>query len=135
MPLLNIKDEKSMKNINLNNNEKLVFINPVIHYDNRDTNKLKILKLNKGKSGIYIWVNLNNNKSYVGSAIDLSNRLKRYYSISFLEREIIKSKIYRALLKHGYSNFSLDILEYCKIDVLREREQYYLDTLKPSYNI
>jgi hypothetical protein len=54
MPLLNIKDEKSMKNINLNNNEKLVFINPVIHYDNRDTNKLKILKLNKGKSGIYI---------------------------------------------------------------------------------
>jgi group I intron endonuclease len=45
------------------------------------------------------------------------------------------SIIYSAILKHGYDNFSLDILEYCKINVLVEREQYYLDLLKPKYNI
>jgi group I intron endonuclease len=45
------------------------------------------------------------------------------------------SIIYSALLKHGYSNFSLDILEYCEVDILIEREQYYLDILKPEYNI
>lgn len=43
--------------------------------------------------------------------------------------------LYRALLKYGYSNFKLDILEYCKPTVLIEREQYYIDKLKPDYNI
>jgi hypothetical protein len=43
--------------------------------------------------------------------------------------------IYRALLKYGYSNFSIDILEYCEPAFLIEREQYYIDLLKPEYNI
>jgi group I intron endonuclease len=38
-------------------------------------------------------------------------------------------------LKYGYSNFSLDILEYCKPDLLIKREQYYIDLLDPEYNI
>lgn len=41
----------------------------------------------------------------------------------------------RALLKYGFSSFSLEILEYCAISNCLEREQYYLDKLKPSYNI
>jgi hypothetical protein len=42
----------------------------------------------------------------------------------------------RALLKYGFSNFSLEILEHCKKkEILLEREQYYLDNLKPEYNI
>lgn len=43
--------------------------------------------------------------------------------------------IYKALLKHGYSNFSLKILEYCEPSKCVEREQYYIDLLKPEYNI
>ncbi len=43
--------------------------------------------------------------------------------------------IHNALLKYGYSNFTLDILEYCEgVDPII-REQYYLDLLKPEYNI
>jgi group I intron endonuclease len=45
------------------------------------------------------------------------------------------SIIYSALLKHGYDNFSVDILEYCEVSQLVKREQYYLDLLKPKYNI
>jgi group I intron endonuclease len=45
------------------------------------------------------------------------------------------SKIYRSLLKYGYSNFSLNILEYCKPDSLIAKEQYYIDLLNPEYNI
>jgi len=45
-----------------------------------------------------------------------------------------KSAIYSSLLKHGYSSFSLEILEYCEPDNLVTREQYYLDLLKPEYN-
>jgi group I intron endonuclease len=40
-----------------------------------------------------------------------------------------------ALLKYGDSNFQLEILEYCDPDEAIIREQYYLDLLKPEYNI
>lgn len=43
--------------------------------------------------------------------------------------------IKKALVVYGYINFKLDILEYCEPSVLLEREQCYLDTLKPEYNI
>lgn len=29
----------------------------------------------------------------------------------------------------------MEVLEYCELDILNEREQYYLDTLNPEYNI
>jgi group I intron endonuclease len=45
------------------------------------------------------------------------------------------SYIYRALLKFGYSNFSLEILEYCDPSYTIGREQYYMDLFKPEYNI
>lgn len=44
-------------------------------------------------------------------------------------------RICRALLKHGYSNFSLEILEYCEPAKCIEREGFYLNMLKPEYNI
>jgi len=63
--------------------------------------------------------------------------LTDYYSIRFLKKEIKKNNsiIYRSLVKHGYSSFSLEILEYCEPKNCIEREQYYLDLLKPEYNI
>lgn len=88
-------------------------------------------------SGIYRWVNLLNGNSYVGSSVNLVRRLKEYYSIYYLENEGKKnnSRIYRAILKIGYSNFRIEILEYCDREILIEREQLYLDTLQPEYNI
>jgi len=38
------------------------------------------------------------------------------------------------LIKNGYSKFNLEILEYCDQDLIG-REQYYIDTLNPKYNI
>lgn len=38
-------------------------------------------------------------------------------------------------MKYGYGNFSLEILEYCDKSVLLAREQYFLDTIQPAYNI
>jgi hypothetical protein len=45
------------------------------------------------------------------------------------------SIISRALLKYGYSNFRLEILEYCEPANCINREQYYIDLLNPEYNI
>jgi hypothetical protein len=99
--------------------------------------KIEILKANKEKTGIYRWTHIEYGKSYVGSAIDLSKRLKNYYNLSYLEKETKKSNsmIYKALIKYGYSSFKLDILEYCTSSVLISREQYYIDNLNPYYNI
>lgn len=52
----------------MNNN----LITPIKHYDNALINKSKILLENKGKSGIYRWINKLNNNSYVGSGLNLS---------------------------------------------------------------
>ncbi|RUS27341.1 hypothetical protein BC938DRAFT_483387 [Jimgerdemannia flammicorona] len=43
--------------------------------------------------------------------------------------------ILQALLKYGYANFSLEILEYCEVANVLSREQYWMDTLNPEYNI
>jgi hypothetical protein len=56
-----------------------------------------------------------------------------YYSLLSLAKS--NRPIDRALLKHGFSNFTLEILEYCDKNNVIEREQYYMDTLKPQYNI
>jgi group I intron endonuclease len=58
-----------------------------------------------------------------------------YYSLYSLREVRGSIIIQRALLKYGYSNFTLDILEYCELDVLIEREEYYINILKPEYNI
>ena len=43
--------------------------------------------------------------------------------------------INRALLKHGYSKFKLEILEYCNPKELAKREKYYMDAFTPEYNV
>lgn len=108
---------------------------PVISYLNSDTDKLAMLKDNKGKSGVYKWTNLTNGKSYVGSSVNLSRRLAQYYNINILTKYRDNSRIHKGILKYGYSNFKLDILEYCDRKDTINREQYYMDTFKPEYNI
>lgn len=39
------------------------------------------------------------------------------------------------MLKYGYPSFRLDILEYCERSECISREQYYIETLSPFYNI
>ena len=74
-------------------------------------------------------------KSYIGSSINLNKRFCTYFSLKHLGKLKRSSVIYSAILKYSYLNFSLDILEYCKSELLIKREQYYIDLLKPEYNI
>ena len=112
-------------------------VEPIKIYNNSLLNKFNVLDDNLGKSGIYRWVHGIKNKSYVGSSINLCHRLRNYYSINYLKRRVLtsNSRIYTALLEFGYENFTLEILEYCDKNIIIEREQYYIDLLKPEYNI
>lgn len=119
----------TLDNCNIN----YIDIKPIVKYANAD-DKAHILKDNKNKVGIYRWVNKVNNKTYVGSSVNLTLRFYKYYSIKHLLKH--KTTIHQALLKYGYSNFSLEVLEYTgDRDILVSREQYYIDKLKPRYNI
>jgi group I intron endonuclease len=97
-------------------------------------------------------VNKENGNTYIGSSVNLGRRFRVYYDFSYLSVRINKSKsrIYSSILKHGYSNFQfpggrrratlgcprgLEILEYCTKENAINREQYYIDLLKPEYNL
>ena len=103
-------------------------------YANAYSMKKDIINENIGKSGIYMWTNLLTGDIYIGQSGDLSKRFLKYFTISYL-----KSKggfiISRALIKYGYANFSVSILEYCDKSDLLVKEQYYFDRLNPQYNI
>ena len=114
--------------------ETCVSLIPVKVYENADIDKHRVLLENDGKSGIYLWTNLLNGDRYIGSGNNLKKRLNSYYNMNYLMRYSSRY-IHRALLKYGYSNFSLSILEYCDKSVLINREQYYFDILMPEYNI
>lgn len=101
---------------------------PAVIYNSAELQKDQILLENSGKCGIYRWTNLINKKTYVGSAIDLRARFYVYYSINRLNSS--NMAIYKAILKYGYSEFSLEILEYCDLDKVLDREQYYVDLVR-----
>jgi len=103
-------------------------------YPNSDACKEKILSDNKNKSGIYKWENKINGKRYIGSSENLNRRFREYFNINYL----LKNKsmyICNSLIKHGYFNFSLTILEYCSPSKCLEREAFYWKLFKPEYNI
>lgn len=93
------------------------------------------MKENRGKTGVYRWVNNETGKTYVGSSVNLSKRFQQYYCYNLIANPNIQMVIYQALLKYGYSNFTLEILEYCEPSNVIAREQFYLDLLCPEYNL
>lgn len=107
-----------------------------ITYTNMETQKNQILAENRNKSGVYRLKNIISGKTYIGSSQNLSKRFILYFSLKTLKAGTGKNTpINKALLKYGYSNFSLEILEYCDPQISIEREQYYLDLCIGEYNI
>ena len=81
-----------------------------------------------------MWTNKLNNKKYVGSSIDLKRRLLEYYNVNRMLNEKSMA-INVALLKYGYTNFSLTILEFCEKDSLMSREKHFFEIYSPEYNL
>ena len=111
-------------------------VEPIKIYLNHDLQDRELLQDNSNKAGIYRLVNLVNSKSYVGRSTNLHRRFSQYFSINHLMHPSRKNSIIsNALLKYGYSQFKLEIIEYCEIKDLVSREQFYIDFLSPEYNI
>jgi group I intron endonuclease len=86
------------------------------------------------KCGIYCITNTITNKCYIGSSKNIYYRLKRHYSN--LERQNHQNPyLLNSYIKHGKNAFTVKILEETSFELLAQKEQYYIDTLKPKYNI
>lgn len=85
-------------------------------------------------TGVYKITNLINSKFYIGSSS--RNLLERFNKHQYqLKSNIHTNKhLQSSYNKYGIENFKFEILEYCSRDTCIEREQFYIDTLKPQYN-
>jgi hypothetical protein len=72
-------------------------------------------------------------KRYIGSSENLERRFREYFNTKYLMRNESMT-ICRAFIKHGYQNFSLEIIEYCKIEDLLIKEKYYIYFFGSEYN-
>jgi hypothetical protein len=84
-------------------------------------------------SGVYKITNLINGKFYIGSSKSLYKRLSEHFEK--LKKGTHKNPhLQSSYLKYG-NVFKHEILKICKPEEIFEVEQYYLDVLKPEYNI
>jgi group I intron endonuclease len=84
-------------------------------------------------SGIYQIVNSINGKYYIGSSENLEKRKLRHFN------ELKKNRHHNIYLQRAYNKhgniFKFEILELIESEKLFEREQYYINTYKPEYNL
>ena len=86
------------------------------------------------KSGVYKITNKINNKIYVGSSVNIKARWDDHIKMLTNSRHHNKH-LQSSFNKHKLENFDFIILEICNKEELIIKEQFYIDTLKPEYNI
>jgi len=84
--------------------------------------------------GIYQIQSKINEKLYIGSAINLKTRKKNHFN-ELKRREHPNIILQNHVNKYGINVLIFSILEFCLKEKLIEREQYYMDTLNPEFNI
>lgn len=84
--------------------------------------------------GIYMIVNVINNHRYIGSSVNIKRRLE-IHRANLRHNNHDNLHLQNAWNKYGENNFIFSVLESCPKDSRFIREQYYVDTLKPEYNI
>lgn len=85
-------------------------------------------------SGVYEIVNTVNGHKYIGSAVNIKSRWRsHFYHLN--KNKHHSSHLQNAWNKFGADCFEFSVVEYCDKAKLIEREQFYIDKEKPSYNI
>ena len=77
--------------------------------------------------GVYMLLNKTTNKCYVGSSKDIN---RRFYQHNY-NKDRMTTRLYTDMKNN---EFDMVVLTECKVDELKQREQYFIDLLKPYYN-
>lgn len=85
-------------------------------------------------SGIYQITNTVNGKRYVGSSDHLY--IRHNCHLRYLSRGTHSNpKLQNSWNKYGGENFSFTVLEYAHPELIRDKEQEYINRLDPEFNI
>lgn len=85
-------------------------------------------------TGIYIILNTVNNHKYIGQSKNIESRWVGHVS-SLRKGKHANPHFQNAWNKYGEDLFGFQVLEECEPNCLDEREQYWIERLKPQYNI
>lgn len=78
------------------------------------------------KCGIYQIRNVKNNKIYIGSSIHIFTRWKKHINLLNSNKHP-NGHLQTSWNKYGKENFEFTIIEECNKNILREKEQYYIN--------
>lgn len=84
-------------------------------------------------SGIYKITNLVTEDCYIGSAVNLNSRKRTHFANMNLGKHPNKH-LQASCNKYGKENFIFEILAKCPKEYLLKLEQFFIDTIKPSFN-
>ncbi len=86
-------------------------------------------------AGVYVIRNIRNGKEYIGSGVDLLRRARCHWD-DLSARRHKNTRLQNSWYKHGAENFRFIILELvADVALLLAREQHWINTRKPFYNI
>ena len=83
-------------------------------------------------SGVYKITNIITGEFYIGSSQNIKQRWYQHKNSAFWKQHL-NIKLYKDMSQYGRDNFTIDVIE--ETTDLHNREQYYIEQLKPSYNV
>jgi len=86
------------------------------------------------KAGVYKITCKNNGKRYIGSSKSIYYRLHRHKS-DLKSNTHDNKNLQNSFNKYGEESFIIEIMEYCEEDERFEREQHWINKLKPEFNV
>ena len=84
-------------------------------------------------SGVYKITNTITGDFYIGSSKNVKHRLANHKCKSNWNEQP-NSPLYKDMQKYGLDKFAFQILEVVEPEELKEKEQKFIETLKPTYN-
>ena len=85
-------------------------------------------------SGVYEIVNKVNGHRYIGSSANIAKRWRETTTRDLNGLKHHSVYLQRAWLKYGPDCFAFAVIENCEKSSLVQREQFYINELKPAYN-